>query len=212
MRTLPCATDITLAAKQTNGTPPVLLSSNAAPMAHPAWTHRTAAVFIPPAEVWPPIQAIRRVHDRQVQRWMPHVTLLYPFAPRYELPGLLPSLEAACAALSPFEATLASFHVFQHRSDRSTFWLAPEPRESFQRIQSALQAAAPDYAHTSRFPGGFTPHLSVGQSGSAEEVAALLDRLRESWTPLVFPVAEVSIIAREGNRPFEVVRTLRLGR
>jgi 2'-5' RNA ligase len=180
-------------------------------MGNPAWTHRTAVVFIPPAEVWPPIQAIRRVHDRQVQRWMPHVTLLYPFAPRYELPTLLPALEAACATLRPFEATLASFHVFQHRADRSTFWLAPEPREAFASIQAALQRAAPDYAHTSRFAGGFTPHLSLGQSGSAGQVAELVARLRETWTPLVFQAAEVSIIAREGNRPFEVVRLLRLG-
>ncbi|HZH13211.1 MAG TPA: 2'-5' RNA ligase family protein [Archangium sp.] len=180
-------------------------------MANPAWTHRTAVVFIPPAEVWPPIQAIRREHDRQIQRWMPHVTLLYPFAPRGELPGLLPALEAACAALSPFEAVLASFQVFQHRADRSTLWLAPEPREAFTRLQAVLQAAAPEYAHTSRFSGGFTPHLSVGQSGSAGQVSELLARLSETWTPLVFQAAEVSIIAREGNRPFEVVRTLRLG-
>jgi 2'-5' RNA ligase len=180
-------------------------------MANPAWTHRTAVVFIPPADVWPPIQAIRRVHDRQVQRWMPHVTLLYPFAPRFELPRLLPTLEAACAGLSPFEATLASFRVFQHRADRSTFWLAPEPREDFVRLQGALQEAAPDYAHTSRFANGFTPHLSVGQSGSAEQVTELVTRWSEAWTPLVFQVNEVCIIAREGNRPFEVVSTLRLG-
>jgi 2'-5' RNA ligase len=180
-------------------------------MANPAWTHRTAVVFIPPAEVWPPIQAIRRAHDRQVQRWMPHVTLLYPFAPRYELPKLLPALEAACAALSSFEATLASFRVFQHRSDRSTLWLAPEPREAFARVQAALQAAAPDYAHTSRFSGGFTPHLSVGQSGGAEQITALQARLSETWTPLVFQATEISLIAREGNGPFEVVRTLRFG-
>jgi 2'-5' RNA ligase len=180
-------------------------------MANPAWTHRTAVVFIPPAELWPPIQAIRRVHDRQIQRWMPHITLLYPFAPRYELPKLMPALEAACAGLSPFEATLGAFRVFQHRSDRSTVWLAPEPREAFARLQAALQEAAPDYAHTSRFSGGFTPHLSVGQSGSVEKVNALVASLGETWTPLVFRASEVSIIAREGNGPFEVVRTLSLG-
>ncbi|HYO67566.1 MAG TPA: 2'-5' RNA ligase family protein [Archangium sp.] len=180
-------------------------------MANPVWTHRTAVVFIPPAEIWPPIQAIRREHDRQVQRWMPHVTLLYPFAPRDELPGLLPALEAACAALSPFEAVLASFRVFQHRADRSTLWLAPEPREAFVRLQAALQAAAPEYAHPSRVSGGFTPHLSVGQSGSAGQVQALLEQLGGTWTPLVFQATGVSIIAREGNRPFEVIRTLRLG-
>ncbi len=176
-----------------------------------AWSHRTAVVFIPPAEAWPPIQAIRRVHDRQFQRWMPHVTLLYPFAPREDLPEHLPALEAACAALSPFEARLATFHCFQHRADRSTLWLAPEPKEGFARLQAALRDAAPAYAHTSRFSGGFTPHLSVGQSGSAERTAELLASLSTAWTPLSFPIAEVSVIAREGNRPFEVVRTLRLG-
>lgn len=40
----------------------------------PAKTHRTAVVAMPPPEVWEPIQAIRRQHDRNVQRWMPHIT------------------------------------------------------------------------------------------------------------------------------------------
>lgn len=175
------------------------------------WSHRTALVFIPPAEVWPSIQALRRAHDRQFPRWMPHVTLLYPFAPREELGEHLPALEAACAGLSPFEARLATFHFFAHRAGTSTVWLAPEPREDFARLQAALEAAAPEYAHTSRFAGGFTPHLSVGQSGSAEAAAALVAQLGAAWTPLTLRVAEVCLIAREGNGPFEVVRTLALG-
>jgi hypothetical protein len=42
-------------------------------------------VIIPPEAVWEPIQAIRRRHDRKLRRWMPHITLLYPFRPRSEL-------------------------------------------------------------------------------------------------------------------------------
>ena len=49
-------------------------------------THTTAAVLIPPEDVWGPIQAIRREHDRQFRRWMPHITLLYPFRPREQFP------------------------------------------------------------------------------------------------------------------------------
>ena len=188
-----------------------MTGKSAAERLREAWTHRTAVVFIPPQDAWGPIQAIRRAHDRQFQRWMPHVTLLYPFAPREDLTELLPALEAACAELAPFEARLAAFHLFRHRADRSTVWLAPEPKEGFSRLQAALRHAAPAYAHVSRFSSGFTPHLSVGQSGSAEQAEALLARLAEAWTPLTFPVAEVQIIAREGNRPFEVVRALRLG-
>jgi 2'-5' RNA ligase superfamily len=47
-------------------------------------THQTAVVLIPPEAVWPPIQALRQQYDRHVRRWMPHITLLYPFRPREE--------------------------------------------------------------------------------------------------------------------------------
>jgi len=32
-------------------------------------TYTTAVVLIPPLELWPPIQAIRRAHDRHNVRW-----------------------------------------------------------------------------------------------------------------------------------------------
>ena len=51
----------------------------------PVKTHHTAVVAMPPPEVWEPIQAIRRQHDRNVHRWMPHITLLYPFMPHEHL-------------------------------------------------------------------------------------------------------------------------------
>ncbi len=167
-------------------------------------------VLIPPAEVWPPIQTIRRLRDRQFQRWMPHVTLLYPFAPRYELDEHLPALSAACAFLAPFEATLGAFHSFRHRGGRSTLWLAPEPRESFVRLQAALEQAAPEFNSTSRFHGGFNPHLSVGQAAN-EQTDAVLAELSAGWSPLRFQVTEVQLIAREKDGPFEVVHVLPLG-
>ena len=48
----------------------------------PPRSNYAAVVLIPPLEVWEPVQAIRRAHDRQYHRWMPHVTLVYPFRPR----------------------------------------------------------------------------------------------------------------------------------
>ncbi len=175
-----------------------------------AWTHRTAVVLIPPADAWPPIQAIRRARDRQYQRWMPHVTLLYPFAPRFELARYVPALAGACAEVEPFEVTLGEFRAFRHRGGRSTLWLAPEPRAAFVRLQSALQGTAPDFSSTSRFHGGFTPHLSVGQAARDDEQSALAE-LAAGWTPLTFLVSEVQLIAREGDGPFEVVHVLPLG-
>ncbi|MGA9525270.1 MAG: 2'-5' RNA ligase family protein, partial [Myxococcaceae bacterium] len=143
-------------------------------------------------------------------RWMPHLTLLYPFAPRFELARHLPALAEACAGLTSFEARLEAFRSFTHRGGGRTLWLAPEPREAFVRLQSALQQAAPAFGHTSRFDGGFTPHLSVGQAGSEEETEAALAELATGWTPLTFQVTEVQVIARERDRPFEVVEVLPL--
>jgi 2'-5' RNA ligase len=182
------------------------------PGARAAWTHRTAVVLVPPEEVWPPLQEVRRARDRQFRRWMPHVTLLYPFAPRPEVPALLPPpLRAACARLAPFDVTLAQVRAFRHRGGSATLWLAPEPAAPLVALQAALQAAAPAFAHTSRFAAGFTPHLSVGQAADTAATEAALAELAATWRPLVFRAAEVSVLAREGDRPFEVLEVLRLG-
>ena len=45
-------------------------------------THQTSVVAMPSDDICEPIQAIRREHDRQIHRWMPHINLLYPFYPR----------------------------------------------------------------------------------------------------------------------------------
>src|SRR5512139_3217973 len=77
-------------------------------------THATAVVLIPPGEVWEPIQAIRRQHDRQVRRWMPHVTLLYPFWPRDEFAEADRGFRAALGGIPPFELSLARLRWFSH--------------------------------------------------------------------------------------------------
>ena len=46
--------------------------------------YTSACVIIPPKELWGPIQKIRQQYDRQIHRWMPHITLLYPFRPIVE--------------------------------------------------------------------------------------------------------------------------------
>ena len=59
-------------------------------------TFTTAVVLIPPGEVQPAIQAIRQVHDRHFKRWMPHITLLYPFRPHSEFDQLAERFASAC--------------------------------------------------------------------------------------------------------------------
>src|SRR4051812_31067998 len=100
---------------------------------------------------------------------MPHVNLLYPFYPPERFDDTVPRLAAACARIAPVTVTPAEVRFFQHSSRKATLGLAPEPKDDLVRLQAALQAACPDCDDLARFAAGFTPHLSVGQAGSANE-------------------------------------------
>jgi 2'-5' RNA ligase len=168
-------------------------------------THQTALVLIPPREVWEPIQAIRRVHDRQFRRWMPHVTILYPFVTKDLLDRALPAASEALSALVPLEIALARFDVFRHRGGTTTLWLAPEPKGALLALHASLLRRFPECVATSKFSGGFTPHLSVGQTRDEERLRVLRGEL-ERFAPLAFTARNLTIIVREPP-PDDVFRT-----
>jgi 2'-5' RNA ligase len=177
-------------------------------------THATALVIIPPAALWPSIQAIRQEHDRNARRWMPHITLIYPFRPRKAFESLIEPLSRLCETVEPFEVTLAEFRLFRHRQEGFTLYLAPEPREALVRLQATLNGAVPDCDDVTRHAGGFTPHLSVGQVRGSAPALRLQAALQAAWQPVSFAVREVGLIWR--NDPpddiFRVAHSVGLGR
>ena len=176
-------------------------------------THTTAIVLIPPNELWPSIQAIRKKHDRQVRRWMPHVTLIYPFRPREEFDALAAAFSEVCRSIRPFEVELAQFSSFHHGRESYTLWLRPEPQEPLVGLQQALHGVVPDCDDVTRHRNGFTPHLSVGQVRGKVAMMELLHSLQAGWRRLSFEASEVSLIWR-GEPPddvFCVDRTVELG-
>ncbi|OLC19632.1 MAG: hypothetical protein AUH38_01390 [Deltaproteobacteria bacterium 13_1_40CM_68_24] len=174
-------------------------------------THEAAVVVIPERDLWEPIQAIRRRYDRHFERWMPHLTLLYPFWPRTMFDQADPILRRACASVPRFRATLAKMQFFAHGRDRFTMWLAPDPAAPFVELQSALQAQFPDCDEVSRHENGFVPHLSVGQAAGRAQLDHRLAELRGGWRPFAFQVASIALLFREGEGPFAVDRTVLLG-
>ena len=176
-------------------------------------THHTAVVLIPPQEAWEPIQAVRRRYDRKIRRWMPHVTLLYPFLPASRFDDLEGAVAAALAGFSPFELRLERFHRFHHGRGRYTLWLAPEPRARLSGLHARLEAAVPGVSGAARRRTGFTPHLSVGQVQGRRAMEELLARLERDWDPLCFTAERVCFI-RRGAPPadvFQVDRTIPFG-
>ncbi len=169
--------------------------------------------MIPPTEIWPPIQAIREIHDRQVRRWMPHITLVYPFMPRTEFDGLTESLSAACVEVPPFQIKLGEFRSFDHTGRGSTVWLSPEPKDDLVRLQTSLWEVVPDCDEVRKYPGGFKPHLSVGQAMGRPESQELIAALQDGWQPLTFGAQEVSLIWRDDapDDRFRVAKRIGLG-
>jgi 2'-5' RNA ligase len=135
---------------------------------------------------------------------MPHINLLYPFVPRTQWATAVPLLTAAVQQIPAFQITLKIFRSFTHASGNSTLWLDPEPSVPLILLQAILQAAMPTCDEQSRFPGGFTPHLSVGQARSSQTLQHLLGTLQATWQPVQFTVTAVAVIWRQGDSPFQV--------
>ena len=160
----------------------------------PSKTHTTAVVLIPPETVQPPIQAIRQIHDRNFERWMPHITLLYPFAARPDFAQITPALAKAAQQMTPFSVELTRFDTFRHRKS-CTMFLIPEPEAEIVRLHSVLLQHLPDYDDTARFTGGFHPHLSVGQF-QHRSLQAEQHRLQTEWQPIRYETTNLSLIYR----------------
>ncbi|RKH74675.1 poly(A) polymerase [Corallococcus aberystwythensis] len=176
-----------------------------------ALVHHTALVLIPPDDVWGPIQALRKKHDAKFQRWMPHITLLYPFVPEEDFETAEALLVDALQGVEPFDVTLSTFGHFEHRAN-ATAWLRPDdqPSGALAALHVKLVAALPECATSAH--GGFTPHLSMGQLPLSPDIARTLAEWQRNWRPLKFRVGELCLIRRKGDAPFEVIRRIPLSR
>jgi 2'-5' RNA ligase len=168
-------------------------------------THKTAVVIIPPMNLWQPIQSIREKYDRQFRRWMPHITMIYPFRPIDEFEVIYKKFIEVCRNVEPFEVEFSKFNYFHHGGESYTVWLEPNPRDRIAKLQDMLQKVVPDCDDVRKFKDGFTPHLSIGQVRGREELEKLLVNLQGGWIPIKFEVKSVFMIWRN-DPPDDIFR------
>eukprot|EP01102_Stenamoeba_stenopodia_P006859 TRINITY_DN1919_c0_g1_i2.p1 TRINITY_DN1919_c0_g1~~TRINITY_DN1919_c0_g1_i2.p1 ORF type:complete len:891 (+),score=144.28 TRINITY_DN1919_c0_g1_i2:120-2792(+) len=172
----------------------------------------SALVVTPPKALWTLIQEVRSKHDKAYNRWMPHINLIYPFAPSSENIKIRELIQNYLDNnhVSPFEISFpkSSIGEFQHGPNSFTLVLFPQcsPSDSLQHLQSGLASIFPYHDDLSKInpAKGFTPHLTLGQFQNKSSLQQFKRSLEAKWpSDMKWKVQELYLINRTHSGPFE---------
>lgn len=175
-------------------------------------TYNTALVIIPPEEIWEPIQEIRREYDRKIRRWMPHITLLYPFLPVEQFSQVNEFLSQLVGTFRHMEVSLTDVRYFRLGNENYKLWLSVQPYRDVKIFYRTLVDAM-EKEYMEDYEKDFVPHLSIGQARGPKKLSHICEKVRGIWKPVQFTITQVSLVSRDDppNDIFHVDKQILLG-
>lgn len=89
----------------------------------------TALCIIPPRHLWPQIDRVRSLHDRNFPNWPPHIKLMYPFVPVQTFSLHLESISKAVQHLGPIPVRLKTPDLYNEDERRQAIFLHVDDAE-----------------------------------------------------------------------------------
>jgi 2'-5' RNA ligase len=130
----------------------------------------------------------------------PHITVLFPFVKATEIG------QDTTAKLHRLAATVRSFpYRLTHTGwfEQQVLWLAPDPEAPFVDLTVRAANAFPDYPP---YGGQFTelvPHLTIGDNGAPEQMAAAAQSLQPDL-PINATANAITLMVERPDRSWQV--------
>lgn len=173
-------------------------------------THKSALCIIPNKSVWASIQPIREKYDEQVKRWMPHINIVYPFCPECEFDEVESILEISnieddfFKSLIKKEIKVDSIDYFTQK-DKIVVWMKPKDDPMWQKLYDRLQELFPKHLKKKKF----VPHLTIAQyRGDMDKFNNFMSIIKGNFKPFTFTIDNFSLISREDDTPFTVIKEI----
>jgi 2'-5' RNA ligase len=202
----------------------------------PHLSHKSALALLPPSAITGPIERVRRMHDKQFDRWPPHINLIYPFlatpseveSTQRQRDGMRPllwkldiesRLRTVAKGIQPFHISLPAEPLGVFGTQSKQVWLKAlsAPFESFPTAIHHLQAALQiDFSECDRRP--FTPHLSIGQAKNDSVMRGISEQVQTAFAEKLTPqldwyVDKIFVLERKSQKDrFKVVSAIELGK
>ena len=146
-----------------------------------------------------------------MERWPPHVNLLFPFIPETCFDSALKLLTQELQDFKPFECSFDSISYFEKGS--SVLWVNQNEtaRNNFIELQKRVASLFPYCAKKKNETGEFIPHMTVGYAPKTI-VEKVHKQLSEDWKTQTVTVGEICMIYRpDVDTCFKIIHKVPLG-